>query len=191
MTTVEGAWHPGIGDPTPMGWITVAGYALAAWSCWRAGRAQGQTKPDSARHFWWLLTLGLAALGVNKQLDLQTWLTEIGRQLARAQGWYAQRHVVQIGLIFAVAAAGVAGALAMFRLAWPLSPGRFFAGIGLAFLLAFVLMRASSFHHVDALLASTAMGLRWNWISELSGIGAVTAGAWLEWRAARRGRPDR
>jgi len=191
MTTVEGAWHPGIGDPTPMGWITVAGYALAAWSCWRAGRAQGQTKPDSARHFWWLLTLGLAALGVNKQLDLQTWLTEIGRQLARAQGWYAQRHVVQIGLIFAVAAAGVAGALAMFRLAWPMSPGRLLAGVGLAFLLAFVLMRASSFHHVDVFLASTAMGLRWNWILELSGIGAVTVGAWLEWRGAALGRPGR
>ena len=191
MTTVEGAWHPGIGDPTSMGWITVAGYALAAWSCWRAGRAQARTKPDSSRHFWWLLTLGLVALGVNKQLDLQTWLTETGRQLARAQGWYGQRHAAQIGLIFAVAAAGVAGALTMFRLAWPMSKGRSCAGVGLAFLLAFVLMRASSFHHVDAFLASTAFGLRWNWILELSGMGAVTAGAWLEWRAATLGRPGR
>lgn len=191
MTSVDGAWHPGIGDPTSMGWITVAGYALAGWSCWRAGRAQAATQADSARNFWWLLTLGLAALGVNKQLDLQTWLTETGRQLASAQGWYGQRHVVQIGFIFAVAAAGVAGALAMFRLAWPLSPGRLFAGVGLAFLLAFVLMRASSFHHVDAFLASTAFGLRWNWILELSGIGAVAAGAWREWRDAPPARSGR
>jgi len=184
MTTVGGAWQPGIGDATPMGWITVAGYALASWSCWRAGRAPADMQADGAKHFWWLLTLGLAALGVNKQLDLQTWLTETGRQLARAQGWYGQRHVVQIGFIFAVAAAGVAAALAMFRLAWPLSPGRFWAGVGLIFLLAFVLMRASSFEHVDAFLASTAFGLRWNWILELSGIGAVAAGAWREWRGA-------
>jgi hypothetical protein len=98
---------------------------------------------------------------------------------------------VQIGLIFAVAAAGIAAALTMFRLAWPMSTGRSWAGVGLAFLLAFVLMRASSFHHVDAFLASTAMGLRWNWILELSGMGAVTAGAWLEWRAATLGRPGR
>ena len=93
---------------------------------------------------------------------------------------------MQIGFIFAVAAAGVAVALAMLRLAWPMSQGRVCAGVGLAFLLAFVLMRASSFHHVDALLASTALGLRWNWILELSGIGAVATGAWLEWRAGRQ-----
>jgi hypothetical protein len=185
MTTVDGAWHPGIGDPTPMGWITVAGYALAVWACWRARRAQGAAG-GGAGNFWWLLTLGLAALGVNKQLDLQTWLTETGRQLAHAQGWYGQRHVVQIGFIAAVAAAGAIGVLAMWRLAWPMSPGRFWAGVGVAFLLAFVLMRASSFHHVDAFLASTAFGLRWNWILELSGIGAVAAGAWLDWRAGRR-----
>ena len=191
MTTVDGAWHPGIGDPSSMGWITVAGYALAAWSCWRAGRAQGGMQADSTKHFWWLLTLGLVALGVNKQLDLQTWLTETGRQLARAQGWYAQRHAMQIGFVVVVAAAGVAGALAMLRLAWPMSRGRACAGVGLAFLLAFVLMRASSFHHVDVFLASTAMGLRWNWILELSGIGAVATGAWLEWRAATLLRPGR
>lgn len=186
MTTVDGAWHPGIGDPSPMGWITVAGYALASWSCWRAGRAQAATQADSARHFWWLLALGLAALGFNKQLDLQTWLTEAGRQLARAQGWYGQRHVVQIAFVFTMAAAGVAGALAMLRLAWPMSQGRVCASVGLAFVLAFVLVRASSFHHVDAFLASTAFGWRWNWILELSGISAVATGAWLEWRPGRR-----
>jgi hypothetical protein len=79
----------------------------------------------------------------------------------------------------------------MLRLASPMSRGRACAGVGLAFLLAFVLMRASSFHHVDVFLASAAMGLHWNWILELSGIGAVTAGAWLEWRAATLLRPGR
>jgi hypothetical protein len=63
--------------------------------------------------------------------------------------------------------------------------------VGVAFVLVYVLTRASSFHHVDVFLASTAMGLRWNWILELSGIGAVTAGAWLEWRGATLGRPER
>lgn len=168
-----------------MGWITVAGYALAAWACWRARRAEG-TAGGGATNFWWLLTIGLAALGVNKQLDLQTWLTETARQLAHAQGWYGQRHAVQIGFIAAVAAAGLAGVVAMWRLAWPMSPGRLCASVGLVFLLGFVLMRASSFHHVDAFLRDTALGLRWNWILELSGIGTVTAGAWLEWRARQQ-----
>jgi hypothetical protein len=44
-------------------------------------------------------------------------------------------------------------------------------------ILAFVVIRASSFHHVDVLLASTLGGLRWNWILELSGIMVVGVSA--------------
>jgi len=39
------------------------------------------------------------ALGINKQLDLQTALTEAGRVLARYQGWYEQRQFVQLVVI--------------------------------------------------------------------------------------------
>jgi hypothetical protein len=46
----------------------------------------------------------LFALGINKQLDLQTALTELGRVLALSQGWYEQRQVVQFWFIAALAA---------------------------------------------------------------------------------------
>ena len=43
--------------------------------------------------------------------------------------------------------------------------------------MGFVVIRAASFHHVDALLASRLGGLKWNWILELGGILIVAVGA--------------
>jgi hypothetical protein len=43
------------------------------------------------------------ALGINKQLDLQTALTELGRVLAYDQGWYEERQTVQVWFIVGVA----------------------------------------------------------------------------------------
>jgi hypothetical protein len=54
------------------------------------------------------------------------------------------------------------------------------------FVLGFVIIRAASFHHVDALLAARLGGMKWNWILELGGIAAVAAGAY---RVPRGGNP--
>jgi hypothetical protein len=53
------------------------------------------------------MAIGLGALGVNKQLDLQSALTELGRILATDGGWYDSRHRVQRVFILAVGSAAV------------------------------------------------------------------------------------
>ena len=50
--------------------------------------------------------------------------------------------------------------------------------MGMVFVIGFVIIRASSFHHVDALLAARLGGMKWNWILELGGIAAVSLGAY-------------
>ena len=78
-------WRPGIGDPTFMGWLTVAAYAIAAFTALlaarRAGRAPGTTR--GSRGMWLLVAAFMALLCLNKQLDLQSLLTDIGRQLSK------------------------------------------------------------------------------------------------------------
>jgi len=182
MATVDGNWHLGIGDPTPVGWLTVAAYAGAAWVCWRtAHRAPGDDSASApSRQFWWLLALAMAGLAVNKQLDLQTAVTEIGRVVAQHGGWYQQRHQVQIVFIGLIAAAGVLTRTLLCRLSWPLSRGRGLSLAGLVFLASFVVIRAASFHHVDLFISDTVLGLRWNWIIELTGIAMVAGGAIFE-----------
>jgi hypothetical protein len=179
---VQGRWRPGIGDPTVLGWVTVAAYFLAAVGCgmaaWREPMPDGTRRPRSRpSRFWLALAILMVALGINKQLDLQSLATQIGRDVIRAWGLYSERRELQSGFIVAVALM-CAGALVAFlwaarrtlKMRWP-------AIAGMLFILGFVVIRAASFHHVDAFLAARLGGLRWNWILELGGIAVVALAA--------------
>jgi uncharacterized membrane protein len=176
---VDGVWRPGIGDPTVIGWATVVAYLIAAAGCLRA--AWREPRPDGSRWpsgFWLALAAMMLALGVNKQLDLQSLVTVVGRRVLRAQGLYGRRRTYQVAFILAVAAT-CAGLLAVLLRACRYSVrGRRLATAGMVFVLGFVIIRASSFHHVDALIAARLGGMKWNWIFELGGIAAVSLGAY-------------
>jgi hypothetical protein len=171
-TGSDGRWHPGIGDPTPMGWITVVAYGLSAALCWRCARQL------PAPVFWWGITAALLLLGLNKQLDLQTWFTQWGRDMARRDGWYAQRHHYQVVFIAIMGSVCLAAVLAMalaLRRHWL---AYLWVWSGTALLLFFIVARAASFHHVDALLMSELGGVRLNWVFELGGLAMISVGAW-------------
>jgi hypothetical protein len=184
-TTSEG-WQPGIGDPTFMGWFTVLAYAMAAWLCWRAATRSAQL-PQPQRTPATRLWIGLAALfvllAINKQLDLQSWFTGFGREVARSEGWYEQRRTVQFIFIVALA---IGGAATLCALAWMTRRAWRTAGlalIGTAFLITFIIIRAASFHHFDEVIGYELIGVRMNWVLELSGISCVAIAAW---RAQRK-----
>jgi drug/metabolite transporter (DMT)-like permease len=134
---------------------------------------------------WALTTAVMLLLGINKQLDLQSFLTETLRDWAIADGWYEQRRKYQVGAIVALGAAGVlavaAGAYLVRRVL------RRAAGvvIGLGLVVTFVLIRAASFHKVDVIL--THGPVRWNWVLELGAIGIVAASALRNGCLRRRG----
>jgi hypothetical protein len=170
---VDGRWRPGIGDPTVAGWITVVAYLVAAALCGWAAREE--PSPDGRRRgkpaaFWLVLAALMTLLGINKQLDLQSFLTEVGRGVLKGASLYQDRRIYQMAFIGSVAAACLG------LLGWCLwasrrsRRNRRAASIGMAFVLAFVAIRAASFHHVDVLLASRLGALKWNWILELGGI---------------------
>ena len=98
-------WSPKIGDPTIGGWLTVALYLLTSLSCWTSARKIGLHEARSLpeRRAWRFISALFLGLGLNKQLDLQTAMTEAGRFLAHIQGWYAQREFVQLAFIALVA----------------------------------------------------------------------------------------
>jgi hypothetical protein len=87
--TENGNWKLGIGDPTPVGWITAIAYLAASLACavvWTADRRARRHGRPGSPVFWLSLALLLLFLGINKQLDLQTLLGDIGRRKARAEG---------------------------------------------------------------------------------------------------------
>jgi hypothetical protein len=179
-------WTPGIGDPTPIGWITVALYFLASFNTWRCARiVKFEDKGESRA--WQSISLSFLALGINKQLDLQTAFTELGRVIAHYQGWYEQRQSVQ--LLFIVLVAAICLVVTIVLLIWVRkAPPQTWVGlIGTMMVLGYVLIRAASFHHVDRFIGSTVLGLRWNWLIEITGILLVAAASqWRSTVASRR-----
>ncbi len=210
---VELGWSPRIGDPSIMGWLTVAAYFAAAIACGFAARAErrlhvggstvhpifwksdqfriapttGAKSPGRRASFWWLLLLAMLVLGINKQLDLQSLLTAVGRRLAHEQGWYQDRQVVQRAFILGVAIVGAGGLALLAVLFRSVLLRRPLAAIGLVFLYGFVLIRAASFHHVDAFLKDEILGIRMNWLLELGGIACVLTSALRVIAEARSG----
>jgi hypothetical protein len=175
-------WTPGIGDPTFVGWLTVALYFATSISCWKL---RHKIELDDRRRSneylaWRSIAILFLALGINKQLDLQTALTEVGRVVAHLQGWYEQRRSIQLDFIGLVAATCVTAAITL--LIWmrraPLPT--WLALIGTILVFGYVLIRAASFHHIDRFIGESILGLRWNWVIEISGISLVFIAS--QWR---------
>jgi hypothetical protein len=180
LTCAFTLWTPGLGDNHPMGWLTVAVYLAASWMSARA--ALGQTAPTPAdrreRLFWWIAAVVLLILGVNKQLDLQSAITAIGRCHAQLAGWYENRRAVQQAFIILVAASGMILLGGLVVLLRGILGRVWLALLGLVFVCLFVVIRAASFHHMDVLIGSTVAGLRLNWVLELPGPLIVLVVAW-------------
>ena len=182
-------WHPGIGDPTWTGWLTVGAYVIAAilaWMAYRSARSGAglldRTRPIEAANerllaaFWLLAFVLVAALGINKQLDLQSLFTQVLRDAAQVQGWYDDRRRYQFGFVLAIAGTSV---VSIGTVAWIMRAVLdrvWLAVIGLGALSSFVVIRAASFHHVDLLLSRVTH--RRIVAFELLAIAMIAAGAW-------------
>ena len=168
-------WRPGIGDPSFMGWFTVAAYAAAAiltLLVWKKAASRGR--------IWFGVALLMAALCVNKQFDLQSLATDLGREVANAGGWYGKRRGVQKWFVLAVVAgSGIFACWFAWRFRDFLKHHKLLS-IGLLLLLTFIVVRAISFHHFDVFLKTSFAGLKMNWILELSGIFLIAAAAFRE-----------
>jgi hypothetical protein len=182
ISDVPQRWAPGIGDPTPIGWFTVFAYLCVLIMCivnWVNARHLSKD-----RFIWFWISLSIAFLCVNKQLDLQTWMLQAGRDSAHLHNWYNNRRPIQIAFVALLAAFAIS-TVTVLRVylaeVWP----RFWLVVaGLAGLLFFIVMRATSIHHVDWVLGLTLGSVKVNAVVELTSISVVAAGAtlWLRRR---------
>jgi hypothetical protein len=169
-------------DQGPLAWFVVAGYLIAAFLALRAVSATNGREGG----FWLATGIVMVLLGINKQLDLQSDLTDFARAAAHSEGWYSWRRDVQ-GLFLLLMALGTA-AIAMLLWRWlrDCSLSAKVAAMGLVILLAFIFLRAASFHHIDYWVTIPVAGMRSGWWLELLGI-AVISWAAATYRSRREG----
>lgn len=183
-------FEPTIGDPTFFGWFTVLAYLVAAVSCVlctiRSEQIFGQGHLLQHRLIWGMMALGLFFLGINKQLDIQSWFTAVIKRIARTQGWFDLGQQVQILFIVGLALVSLVLLMAgiwFFRHVWR---QYWLLGLGLVFIARFVIVRAATFYGVTLPeLSRFTGGIRINWILEIGGASIITLGAWLNLRLAR------
>jgi hypothetical protein len=80
-----------------------------------------------------------------------------------------------------IAGLGIGGAFCaglLLFVTWKMSRSIKLAVFGLCMLGVFVVTRASSFHHIDLFLRSDVLGIKWNWILEISGICVIALAAY-------------
>ncbi len=178
---INGHWQPGIGDPTFMGWFTVVAYFITALLCLISALPHRLVFPlqrvSQIRWLWGFFAILLLLLGINKQLDLQSLVTVVGKELALSQGWYQQRRMVQTQFIVAIVIAALLLVSVIGRAIYAERQTYRLALLGLMFLSCFIVIRASSFHHIDALIGWQVVGLRMNWILEIGGIACIAIAA--------------
>ena len=112
-------------------------------------------------------------LCLNKQFDLQTLFTEVGREISRAGGWYERRRLIQLVFVVLVIAGAAAFGIWFSRRYHTFFLTHRYLGLGLLFLLTFIVVRAVSFHHIDEFLHTDLLGFRANWILELGAISLI------------------
>lgn len=178
-------WTSAIAGAALADWVTVGAYLIAAFACTRASSFAWLTRRERDRSFWRLTAVLLVFLGINEILDLQALLTVLGREHAKANGWYGQHRQIQYIFVLTLALFGVIAAIITLFLTRKASTSVRVALIGLGFIGLFVIMRAASFHHLDELLGRKAPLFNWGSMQELFGI-AIVAMAALTYPRMRR-----
>ncbi len=159
--------------------LVASAYGAAAWLCFLNVRAEEEVQGSCA--LWWAATVLLCLLGANVVLQADVFVTQTFRALARLQGWYGQRRVVQYLLIGLMALAAL---LALNSKIWLSQSFRPYAqtntgavSAGLLALLMLFAVRLVSAHGTDAVLNVRLLGMSIGRLFELACL------AWVMWGA--------
>ncbi len=174
----------GFNDSTFLGWLTTGLYVAASTLCVIAARwpARGRPSPQPARQriagFWILVGVVLFVLAVNKQLDLQTVLTEKLRDMAEGGGWYGKRRMWQF-MFVVMAAAGLTGAFwGVHRLLGRHWRSHRLALAGVALVGAYLLLRIVDIERMGEMTNLPLSATHVRTVVEWAGLLCLAAAAW-------------
>ncbi len=184
-------WELRAGDPTLIGWLITLAYFMLNFSIVKLLFNISSSNIYDRRRFtafWIIILLIYLFFGLNKQLDLQTFLTATGRCVSKLQGWYEERRAFQFNLIMAGLAATAMFMLGFLYFFRTIIGQSLLALLGVSCSMVFVVLRAASIHHVDQLFRIEFFNVKAHAIIEMTGIVLVFVNvitmAWIlrRWR---------
>ena len=173
-------YHFGVGDPTLVGWLTTLAYTVAfVFTLLSARRAEWRREPGerlSSAAFLWGVTVVILLLGINKQLDLQSWFIAESKELSKALGLYGKKRVIEILFVGLLASAGTSAVVTVGWLIRRHLRRHVVVLAGVFVLVLFVVLRAAAFLKVDLAFGGEIGESICNPILELTGILLVGIG---------------
>jgi hypothetical protein len=185
----KGYWVDKHGDPTVIGWAITILFGVGAMVClYCTGYMDSRRSvPINGIYawFWWIMVGLMVFMGINKQLDLQLMLADIGRAFTKQQGWYGQRVPVQIRVL-AVGACVCLACLQGVGYRLKRAPkSTWFALAGIILLGLNVVIHLVSLHPIEHILGMSLAGLSLGDAIEISSILWISVSAWIYNRTQR------
>jgi hypothetical protein len=159
VTQIITFWIARIGDPYVSSWINTVFYgcsfvaAIYKWRNLKHNRASYREE-----YFWLFLIFMLFALGANKILNFQTLFIEVGRHIAKKEGWFGKRNLVQAWFAYVLSGIIFCSALYILVLNRKLWRNSALSLIGLIILCVYTVIRTTSISHVEFVPDSFSRG---------------------------------
>ena len=182
-------WQPTISDPSFMHWFTVFVYFITCMisaKVYVAGDYTFRCKRQRQKQLWLAIAIIMLLLCISKPLDLLSLFTQIARVVFIDLGLYEERRHYQTLFILGILFTGISLIAWLIYVYYLVIKNQLLALIGLVFLIIFVLIRAASFHHVDQLIGTSILGVKLNWVFELTGIVLIFINGITLWRRGER-----
>jgi hypothetical protein len=164
---------PLVGDPTLVGWTTFALYLVAAFFSFQAATASRSRAALAAGRVWNWIAIVLLVLGLNKQLDLQSWIIHSAGRIAQKEQLYQYRRALHAvffaGLVVVIGAAVFRWSEKLKQFARALPK----AATGCALVGAYILIRAASIDQVDQMLGFDLERVPSLWLLEVGGLALI------------------
>jgi hypothetical protein len=149
-----------------------------------------QPRARTARRNWFVFAALLLILAIAQWRDLFGQLTDKGRFLALANGWYWHRGPTQELAIQAILIVGMVLILGLVVLRKHPNPGWDWIALPfLIILIAFLVIQSISLHDVDGLLSRRYRGIALRWILEYVCLAGISLGAGISVLQAPRVAP--
>lgn len=162
------------GHLTALGWTMLALYLVAASLAFRAAVVSGPQYSAAMGRVWICLGVLLGVLGLNKQVDLQTLLIELGRNIARSEHLFAYRRELYL-VFFLGFMLGIIALLTAVMLRFSADVGKFarqfpLAISGCSLICIYIVIRAAFIDNVNRMLGLDPNGIPFLWLLEGGGL---------------------
>lgn len=178
----KGYWRTNRGDKTFIGWGITGLYALIVVICLYCTGVLDKRGTVAISQiyawFWWIMASLLLLMGINKQLDLQMLLADIGRSYTQLAGWYGQRKPFQIRVLAFGACIGLWCLLEIWHRLKRGPKSTWFAMIGVLIIGLNTLVHLISLHWTEHLLRLSLSSLHVEEALEIASLVWIGLAAW-------------